>query len=238
VDLAKIERQLAEASSAHMAGKPDDLIDVLIQLSTSARAAELLAALRADRPRLEAAASRSYVHANGFLKIVLLAGAEFKLRLHLWLSTIANPAERDEDIHNHRWDFVSHVMAGSYRHQQFAPDDGGLPYYRYSYEPVGSSGSFSLRHQGMQGLSCVSDETIEAGCTYMLRTEALHRVMGEPSRPTATLMLQAAAMRPVTDIYTPVPLGQTRIVPVERLAATTLEHHLAHFAATCLHDTC
>lgn len=237
MDLARIERQLAEASAAHAADGADDLIKMLIQLTAPGKPAELLAALKADRSRLEAAASRSYVHANGFLKIVLLAGVEFKLRLHLWLSTTAGPTERPEDVHNHRWDFASHMLAGSYRYQQFAPDDGGLPYYRYIYEPVGGSGSFSLRERGMQGLSCVFDATIGAGCTYLLRGEVLHRVIGGPSRPTATLMLQAAAKRPVTDLYAAVPLGQDRIVPVERLAPAALEQYLASFAATCLQDT-
>jgi hypothetical protein len=229
VDLANVERQLAHASAAHAAGNADELAVALSQLAGADAVAELVSTVLSDETRLQAVASNSYRHTNGFLKIVLLASAEFKLRLHLWMRSARDSRDRPEDIHNHRWDFATHILAGSYRYQQFEPDADGPSYYGYVYEPVSDSGSFSLRQRGAERLSCRLDATMSTGSTYLLRAEALHRVIGTSSLPTATLVLQSRAKRATTDQYSSVSLGPYRTFPLERLAPARLERYLKKF---------
>src|SRR5688572_21463814 len=90
------------ANMAKELGRPDALRD-------------LIGAILGDPIQLEQVASRSYVHANGFDKLVLLGSCApiYKLRLHIWWPGRSEP-ELD-NVHNHRWDFSSSVVTGTVR---------------------------------------------------------------------------------------------------------------------------
>src|SRR5215213_7737120 len=55
-------------------------------------------------------ARSSYVHANGFEKLICGAAAPegAKIRLHVWPA-----ATNDAQTHDHSWSFYSHILLGS-----------------------------------------------------------------------------------------------------------------------------
>jgi hypothetical protein len=230
MELVALEQRLRASTAAYAGGDTEGIADGLKQLSAGDGVVRLLAALRSDLQRLAAAASRSYLHANGFVKIVLLAGDGFKLRLHLWMPDRAGIGSEVEDIHNHRWDFASHMLTGGYRYQQFAPASDGTSYFGYSYRSPEGDNSFALRTRGAKLLSCVFDAAVDTGTSYTLRAEVLHRVISDPGRLTATLMLQGAPRRPATEVYTTTDLGRYVSVPIASLSPEGLDHRLRTFA--------
>lgn len=73
---------------------------------------------------LEEIAKRSYIHSQGFLKIILLDGREgsgYKLRLHIWDMDVISKfgAPFAEDKHEHRWDFVSTLLRGKIENHRY-----------------------------------------------------------------------------------------------------------------------
>ena len=78
-----------------------------------------------DSSLLAEIATRSYTHSLGFRKIVLLDGRDtnldYKLRLHIWWPQKAQKegAPIAEGKHEHRWDFVSTVLAGMLENQKY-----------------------------------------------------------------------------------------------------------------------
>jgi hypothetical protein len=227
MDLEKLEQQLKSASAKHAAGDSDALTGSLRTLCSSDGVQRMLSALSASPSRMATAARRSYWHSNGFLKIVLLACRDYKLRLHLWDS--GTPTRR-EDIHNHRWDFASHMLTGGYRYQEFMPTDEGPSYFGYTYRPAGGTDAFHIQERGRQPLRCTHDALIETGTTYLLRAEVLHRVINRPGQITATLMLQAAARRPVTEIYMSADVGSAQDLPITWLETAELNQQITRLA--------
>jgi len=84
-----------------------------------------------DEQLLERIAGRSYIHALGFYKIVLMdLSKDFtnhkqktQLRLHIWNPTPSEHGEVAlpivESLHEHSFDFVSTVISGKLENQQF-----------------------------------------------------------------------------------------------------------------------
>lgn len=229
MELPAVEQHLRASATAHADGNAGAIGEGLRQLSANDDVVRLLSALRNDSQRLAFAASRSYLHANGFLKIALLAGDCFKLRLHLWLPSEVRVAQSAEDIHNHRWDFASHMLVGAYRYQEFAPTADGIPYLAYSYRSPENGSFYPLHACGTEHLQCVFEATIQPRTSYALRAEVLHRIIGCPDQLTATLVLHGAARRPSTEVFTMLDRGRPAAVPVKRLDPAVLDGHLRAF---------
>ena len=81
---------------------------------------------------IEKIASKSYVHPNGFTKIVYDVHEDSICRLHIYPSG----AVADKNIHDHRWDFSSTTICGS------------LPMSIYEIE----SGSTHILHEYRKGV--------------------------------------------------------------------------------------
>ncbi|WP_267244888.1 hypothetical protein [Streptomyces sp. PR69] len=234
--LHELEGRLAEAVRSHENGSAQALSDAMHGLTEAEMPHTLIHSVRATPELLSSAAERSYLHANGFTKIVLLAGESYKLRLHLWWPGAAFGGRDVEDIHDHRWDFASCLLAGSYRYQEFHPGSVGSgcsaeTYHAYTYRSPGDASSFPLTSLGRQRLSCVFDATLTAGTSYVLRAEVPHRVINDPGRFTASLMLQCTARRSQTHVYTARDLGPGVDVPITRLTPDDLDEQLRNYLA-------
>ena len=69
---------------------------------------EVIREIIQDQKLLTSIAAISYLHKNGFYKLILADSKDFKLRLHIWLpGTIAY-----ETLHSHRWHFSSTIIVG------------------------------------------------------------------------------------------------------------------------------
>ncbi|MBX9668060.1 MAG: hypothetical protein K2X93_10595 [Candidatus Obscuribacterales bacterium] len=95
----------------------------------------LLNAVIASDEYLAEIARRSYTHTLGFRKIVLLdpgypmpdgtRGYGFQLRLHIWQPGAGESVPMIESMHEHSFDFVSHMLVGEMENQcyRFVPLD-------------------------------------------------------------------------------------------------------------------
>ncbi len=97
-----------------------------------------LATVLRSRAAMDQIAERSSVHANGFAKIVLHAGAAAQARLHVWHRRNGRWVP-DDDPRGHRWEFASWVVIGRLQETTFAKTADGAPLRAvwYSRRPDG-----------------------------------------------------------------------------------------------------
>jgi hypothetical protein len=211
-------------------------IETLSELSSREVFSKLLDSLASDDRWLVEVDSRSYFHANNFAKIVLLSGAEanWKLRLHIWWPQPDKPPGEPEDIHSHRWDFTTSLLAGEYLATEYAVVPNGLEHYQYEYTPAGASSSFKLKSCGQASLVPVFEARLPQGTVYHITHELLHRVSSTSQSVTATLMIQGPALSKTTKVFATAPLvkDQEEDVPLKRMGVASLEQQLDRLRAS------
>lgn len=137
----------------------------------------------------------SYAHDNGFDKIVLFQDSEtkMKMRLHLWHPlTIPNAKRPSQNVHNHRWDFSSAVLAGyadNHLYRFAHPDENGEDFFHYRYYARGSKEHYDLESRGKTKLISVGTEHVGKGSIYSIEGEVLHRVDTPDDELVATLVI-------------------------------------------------
>ena len=120
-------------------------------------------------------ASRSYIHDNGFIKIVLDDSGPSKHRIHLYP---AGGMFAAENLHDHRWRFTSLVLVGSLPFQlaTVSPDSEG-DHARFEYVR-NEDGTFSLSDTGeLYSLDSVTSDVHDAGAIYVMETDTIHRIL-------------------------------------------------------------
>jgi hypothetical protein len=205
---------------------------VIRRLAEPGELRSLIGQIMADDDTLDEIAARSYYHANNFLKIVLLTNEKnpWKLRLHVWHPQPNASGTITEDIHSHRWDFITALVVGEYFSQEFVIGPGA-EYYHFKYLPVGSGQVFSLEEQGKQRLREVFSALMPAGTVYHINHDVLHCISRSSGKAAASLVLQQPAETDFTNVYRTAPVGTKTKIPVERPSAAALREELAHFLA-------
>jgi hypothetical protein len=149
-------------------------------------------------------ARRSYRHALGFDKVMLMVGpGKSTLRVHVWRDTDAR-AHASEHIHNHRFEFASVVLRGDVVMETFEPHSEGVLMAAYE-ESIGAGDSgWMMRCRGTERLRKTMDLRLAPGTMYRMHAESLHRVVRSASSYTMTLFLEAVSrrVRTSTDVYT------------------------------------
>jgi hypothetical protein len=144
-----------------------------------------------DSSTLAMVASRSYRHPNGFVKIPIQweVGSGEALRLHVWADAIP-----DSDVHNHRWDFVSLPILGSFierRYELVEGSEGQLLECR----PRASDGTIAIRPIN-RGKAVLSDENKRVvGKSYECNSQVLHAIDPTAARLGATLIMRGPTVR-------------------------------------------
>jgi hypothetical protein len=148
--------------------------------------------------QIEKIAARSYWHPNGFAKLVLQAGPEHKIRLHIW-----PPGENragESNPHGHRWNFASTVLCGAgLLETRYEESDGGESYGCYRY--VGTAAGGVLKHFADVQLSQVSDCEIGTSERYMVDTSVVHTVRPLGTSLVATFVVQGEARLGSAPVY-------------------------------------
>jgi hypothetical protein len=158
-----------------------------------------------DEERLIEVASRSSVHANGFMKIVLERKPGWALRLHVWKDAAA--AEREshtENIHDHIWPFSSRILIGGLSEERFLKRENGEVAREYEY--VRESRPFvmrgDLRFLGQAHLIRDSEIDHREGDVYNIDTEVLHRATGLVDQElNVTLALTGPIQKKYAKVY-------------------------------------
>lgn len=156
--------------------------------------------LLVDARRLSECAAASYLHANGFYKIVLVQKRQYKLRLHVWLPGAA----AEENVHEHRWHFASTVVCGELNSEVLIEDVTDEAHYfdEYLYSAKDGQNAASRLLVGKTKLAVLATSVRKRGDCYAMRPNALHRIVCTGGALTATLMCQSAPARRTNRLLT------------------------------------
>lgn len=152
-------------------------------------------------------AKASYVHANGFEKLVCGAAAPegSKIRLHIWPA-----AANDPQTHDHGWSFCSHVLLGSISSTEYEVELelGAHSIYRIPNLRAREAGVLLKCMQRNVSLRPLSERTLTGGEGYCLTSNKLHRVVASRTSGAVTLVLQSCH----TQAYSHVALPQGQVI--------------------------
>jgi hypothetical protein len=176
----------------------------LEQLAAPDAFSELIDLITAKTEIINAAATRSYEHPNGFDRISLHNEAnEGEVRVHIWW----HGTQSDETIHNHAWDFRSVTVLGNLRYQIFIESEVGEEFHRYRSGPSPNAkpGEYEFQYSGPTRLMTVFEGASHPGSAYWLCATAFHRVLAHQgmSKPTVTLVRSGPIYRDHSDIMLP-----------------------------------
>jgi hypothetical protein len=151
-----------------------------------------------DPTRARDVAQRSYWHPNRFAKLVLQAGREHKVRLHVWPAGSHRLGESNP--HGHRWNFASTVLCGEgLQDTHFVEAESGIEYDRYQY--TGGNAAGAVTKTGSVRLAKRKSRIRDGGDRYVLDTSVVHTVQPLGTSLIATLVVQGASLLGSTPVY-------------------------------------
>lgn len=160
--------------------------------------ADLVQSVLNDDQLLQRAAFASYRHANGFDKLVLASTPQgHTIKMDVWWP---EDPRGQEDIHNHRYDFSSHVIVGALFMEHYEIHKTGAVMDHLQVELVGGRRDH-LRRVGQRTVEQRFGIQLPAGGTYSLHHDQLHRITAAPGVLTATLVFQDRNARAVSDVF-------------------------------------
>jgi hypothetical protein len=199
---------------------------ILAEYFDSSRLVKLLGSILDSKDYISEMAENSYVHDNGFDKIVLVSDARYKLRLHIWWDELTS----EENIHDHRWDFYSVVISGSIRFEQYKVADTGTLLHEYKYIDQGDQ--YQIEHVGETILTFDNVGTLAPKSHYFLSHLIPHRIKPDPSKLTSTIIFQGSAIRNWTRLFSDRMLNKTRTVQQEPFTVDQLRSRLSRYIDT------
>ena len=112
--------------------------------------------------------NKSFYHPLGFDKFILLEGKTFSLRLHNFKPMLEG--QPSEHVHNHKWEFASAILFGSFVSEVYKEADLGIPVRKYRTLPTGTV--FDKETY----LQIDRRDLNAAGTQYYMTTDVLHSV--------------------------------------------------------------
>lgn len=139
-----------------------------------------------DENLLVSTAADSYLHKNGFYKILLSTHKDFVIRLHIWMPGVTS----HETLHNHGWHIASTILTGKLQSEiwQESASTYAQAYDEYMY---------TSKHADPILIGKVKVEPVEtvvhqAGDAYVLQPHVLHRIMSQSDKMIATLICRSS----------------------------------------------
>jgi len=161
----------------------------------------LIQLVRNNPEFLEKMQRESYYHENGFHKIVLLEGKNFKLRIHQFGSSAKIPME---NIHDHRWPFASSILYGQLKMDLFELAEDYLnaeKLYHFIYNSNKQGGSYSTSLKGVTYLKKIQTRNYSCGDNYLMLPQELHRIKNQPGDESITLILTGKPQGVLCNLY-------------------------------------
>jgi hypothetical protein len=215
--LQKLYHDVETFGTQLMAQSPLNRLQAIIATDTEAKTAMKLVAaelkvivqehlrsylhgLLQEERALAAVAARSYKHANGFTKIVLLQSSWYKVRLHIWWPEV----DAAEHIHEHRWWFASTIVSGTMTSETWKEGTSALAREFQEYIYIARDDYMPPRVIPIGHTKLVQEKRTRrrAGNAYTMPPGALHRVVRSEGL-TASLVCQASAARGWNRLLTP-----------------------------------
>ncbi|MGI5420334.1 hypothetical protein [Actinomadura luteofluorescens] len=200
--------------------------------------AEVSKAMDAGDPRVSTLVERrARIHANGFLKFVLVAADEWpssdltghKLVLHAWHDSTDGGRE---NVHDHRWPFWSTLMCGRLLWESYSLSTwrkAAPTHVACEYRSPGEAASYEMLPRGPAVLDRGFTATMTAGTVFHLSETELHRVARAGPDLSATLFLQGPPVRAATNVYIPVSGERSR--PETAMRKGTIKEEVDHLPA-------
>ena len=154
--------------------------------------AALVQLILADEAWLKSVAEGSFRHVLGLSSSWYRPARRGQMRLHVWWP---DETRVREDVHNHRFDFVSFVLLGRMRSHLYRPSSRGVRHLQFKESAVPAEQRWTLDEVGEKRLKMELVADFGAGTCYRLGTRALHRVEARAGL-VATLVLSLES-RPV-----------------------------------------
>lgn len=174
-DPRQVSRQILRAAHQH-AVNLDDFAQRAMPALRSHAVRSWVSALIQDDLALAETAARSYLHGNGFYKIVLADEHGTRLRLHVWEE--GNLCE--ENIHDHRWPFVSSILAGTLEVDYFdastAESENAFPLPWLHYTAARPDHPTQVQDRGLAWLQLREHRRHHCGETYQMDVGSKHRI--------------------------------------------------------------
>lgn len=154
---------------------------------------QILKELLKNDGMLQSVASRSYLHGNGFYKIILEDNEQFKIRLHVWFPD----RHAEENVHNHRWYLMSTIITGMLESEiwEDALSTHEKSYDEYIYLGTTDSTSAKNLYSGKSRIKFVQKVIHQAGDAYFLPPHTLHRIISSGNKMTSTLICHSKASK-------------------------------------------
>lgn len=155
----------------------------------------LAAILNLPDRSIESLAQRSYVHANGFLKLVLAFNERTLAahRLHYW----RHGSTGDSAAHSHPWPFRAVVHVGGYRHELYSASLASEGAHRWR---VGTRRCPTVERIGRARLTLVAWNDMRQRDSYHLEPQAIHR-LSRVIAPTVTEVCQGGHVAAYSNVY-------------------------------------
>ena len=175
------------------------LLQINKVLSSPANLSLIIRKILGDSAAFRKVGKESYYHENGFHKIVILSGKNFKLRLHHFGAQAKIPME---NIHDHRWAFASSILTGSLKMDLFKADDNeGEQLIHYQYNSIKTNGKYSTDVIGSAKLKVIETKEFIAGQQYLMTCEDLHRILNKAGEESMTLILTGKPENVTCNLY-------------------------------------
>jgi hypothetical protein len=144
---------------------------------------------------LDQMVEKSLLHSNGFDKLVLATGKHFNIRLHRFHPPqVMTPAE---SVHNHRWEFASSILNGSYTAQEFDVTQGPITRHHYTYTK-----NQGMIARGQAQISQVDEYTVTPGHSYFMNADTFHSITRIGDEGCITLMMTGLTDEFTTEVFT------------------------------------
>lgn len=134
-------------------------------------------------------AADSYIHANGFERLVLFATecGRYRVRLHGWPTDFNS--ER-LNVHNHRYSFASLVLQGALEDVQWRRAAEGKYFREFHYKSRDAHGRYEHQYVGETNLAISNRQRFSAGDLYLMPFDRLHYTVPVGTSPTVTLFAE------------------------------------------------
>jgi len=180
-------------NNKNQAEKAISLVSEKLQSFGKAGTIQALQEILRNNTKLEDVAKRSYLHGNGFYKIILEDNDVYRLRLHIWLPT----SLAEENIHDHRWHFASTILSGTMESEVWedAVPGGGELLDEYLYVGKTTTEDAHVKYMGKSRISLRERVVHNTGDAYYMMSNVMHKIVYKGDSEISTLMCHAKDAR-------------------------------------------
>jgi hypothetical protein len=167
-----------------------DSLELFLKSIDNEYLSRLITEVLQNQKKTSQIATLSYIHGNGFHKIILEKSNSFEVCLHVWLPETS----AEENLHSHLCVFVSKILKGCLESELWGDsvNSNGKLYKEYAY----SSKDKDLNETGLAKVEFIEKKQCFEGESYILYPDILHRIICHQKKEfVATLMIRSSPCR-------------------------------------------